>query len=74
MNKNAVKKIRHRGFADVLFNKKMIRHKEKRIHSKLYSVGTYDVCKILLSCFDEKRYISDNGINSLAYFHVDIRT
>ena len=29
---------------------------------------TYDVCKIPLSCFDDKRYLLDDGINSLAYF------
>ena len=46
----------------------MIIHKMKRIQSKLHRTGTYDVCKISLSCFDDKRYILDGGINSLAYF------
>ena len=27
---------------------------------------------ISLSCFDDKRYVLDNGINTLAYFHKDI--
>ena len=36
-------------------------------------MGTYSVCKISLSCFDDKRYILDNGINSLAYFHNDAK-
>ena len=74
VNKNIVKKIRHKEFAEVLFNKKMIRHKMKRIQSKLHRIGTYDVCKILLTCFDDKRYILDDGINSLAYSHKDIRS
>ena len=26
----------------------------KRIQSKLHKTGTYDVCKISLSCFDDK--------------------
>ena len=46
-----------------------MRHKMKRIQSKLRKIGTYDVCKISLSCFDDKRYILDDGINTLAYFH-----
>ena len=46
----------------------------KIIQSKLHRIGTYDVCKISLYCFDDKRYILDNGINILAYFHKDIRT
>ena len=45
----------------------------KRTQSNLYKVGTYDVCQISLSCFDDKRYILDDGINSLAYFNKDIR-
>ena len=35
----------------------MIRHKMKRIQSKLHRIGTYNVCKISLSCFDDKIYI-----------------
>ena len=46
----------------------------KRIQSKLYRIGTYDVCKISLSCFDDKRYILDDSVNSLAYFHKDIKS
>ena len=46
----------------------MIRCKIKRLQSKLRRIGTYNVYKISLSCFDDKRYFYD-GINSLAYFH-----
>ena len=52
----------------------MIRHKMKRIQSRLHKIGSYDVCKIYLTCFDDKRYILDDGINSLAYFHKHIRS
>ena len=58
-------------FKDVLFNKKIIRHKMKRIQSKKYKLGTYDIAKISLSCFDDKRYVLDDGIYMLAYFHKD---
>ena len=34
----------------------------KRIQSKLHKVDIYEVCKIFLSCFDDKRYILDDGI------------
>ena len=57
-----------------MFNKKMIRHKMKRSQSKLHRIRTYDVCKISLSCFDDKRYILDDSINSLPYFRKDIRS
>ena len=68
MNKIVVKKIRHKEYVDALFNKKMIRHKMKRIQSKLHRIGTYDVCKFSLSCFDNKRYILDDGISSFLIF------
>ena len=40
----------------------------KRIQSKLHKIGTYNVCKISLSCFDDKIYILDDINNSLTYF------
>ena len=44
----------------------------KRIQSRLHIVGTYDINKISLSCFADKRYVLDDGINTLAYGHKDI--
>ena len=55
-------------YANVLFNKKVIRHKMNRIQSELHKLSTCDVCKISLSCFDGKRYILNDGITALAYF------
>ena len=64
--------LKHKEYVDVLFNKRVVRHKMKRIQSNLREIGTYDINKISLSCFDDKRYVLDDGINSLAYFHEDI--
>ena len=52
----------------------MIRHNMKRIQSKLHRIGTYDVGKIFMYFFDDKRYILDDCINSLTYFHKNIRS
>ena len=73
-NKNLVKSIPHKEYVDILFNKKVIRDKMKRIQSKLHKVGTCKVCKISLSQFDDKRYILEDGIISLAYFYKDARS
>ena len=35
--------------------------------------GTYEINKISLSCFDDKRFALDHGIHTLAYFHKDFR-
>ena len=73
VNKSVIKNIRHKEYVDVLLNKYFISHKMKRIQSKLHKIGTYDSCKISLSCFDNKRYILGDGTNSLAYFHEDVK-
>ena len=37
-------------FKDTLFNKKLIRHKMRRIQGKKHKMGTYEINKISLSC------------------------
>ena len=58
-------------FKDVLFNMKIIIHKMKRIQAKKHKIGAYEINKISLSCFDDKRYVLDDIVNTLAYFHKD---
>ena len=40
-------------FKDILFNKKIIRHKMRRIQDKKHKMGTYEINKISLSVFDD---------------------
>ena len=65
-------KLKLKEYFDVLFNKRVVRHKMKKILSEKHSVGTYYLNKIRLSYFDDKRYILDDGINTLAYVHKNI--
>ena len=44
-------------FKDVLFNNKIIRRKMKRIQSEKHKLGTYEIDKFSLSCFDDKKYV-----------------
>ena len=60
-------------FKDTLFNKKVVRHKMRRTQSKEHKIGTYEVNKISLSCFDDKRFVLDDSIHTLAYFHKDCK-
>ena len=64
--------IEFQEFFDTLFKKKLLRHTMREIKSKNYKLGTYETNKRSLSCFDDKRYILKNGINTLAYGHKDI--
>ena len=56
-----------------MFNRKVVRHNMKRTQSKVHEIGNYNVSKISVSCFDDKRYVLNDGINTLAYFHKDIK-
>ena len=60
-------------FKDVLFNKKVIQHKMERIQAKKHKIGIYEIDQISLSCFDDKRYVLDDGVNTLACFHKDCK-
>ena len=42
------------------------------IKSKSHNLGTYKTNSISLSCFDDKRYIPRNGIETFAYGHKHI--
>ena len=47
---------------DVLFNKKIIKYKMKRIQTKKHKIRTYVIDKISLTCFGDKRFVLDDGI------------
>ena len=59
-------------FKDVINNEKVIRYSVKGITSKSHKIYTQDSNKISLSCFDDKRHIKGDGINTLAFGHKDI--
>ena len=41
----------------------------KRIQSKKHKLGACEIDKISLSPFGNKRYLLDDGIYTLSYFH-----
>ena len=71
--KNVIKNyIKHEDYKNVLLNNKQLHHKMKTIRSQKHQLGSYEINKISLSCFDDKRYIHNNGITSYAYGHYKI--
>ena len=72
ISKNVVKRdIDHKDYLSVLQNSTIKKHKMKTIRSDHHVVSSYEINKISLSCFDDKRYILDDGITSYAYGHVN---
>ena len=73
IKKNVIKKhIKHENYKDVLLNQKQLFHTMKTIRSQNHQLGSYEINKVSLSCFDDKRYLLQDGIKSYAYGHKNI--
>ena len=73
VKKNVIRKgISHGDYLDVLHQSKVMHHKMKTIRSDCHHVSSYEINKISLSLFDDKRYILSDGISSYAYGHLNI--
>ena len=74
IKKNIIKNdINHENYKQTLFENKQMHHKMKTIRSKNHQLNSYEINKVSLSCFDDKRYILENGIESYAYGHYLIK-
>ena len=74
IKKNIIKnEINHEDYKNVLLENKQIQHTMKTIRSSKHQLGSYEINKVSLSCFDDKRYISNDGINSFSYGHYCIK-
>ena len=63
------KNITHDNYKDCLLNGKQMLHSMRTIRSDRHQIGSYELNKISLSCFDDKRYILADGKTSYAYGH-----
>ena len=74
IKKNVIKNdVKHEDYKKTLLENKQMYHKMKTIRSQNHQLGSYEINKVSLSCFDDKRYIHDNGISSYAYGHYKIQ-
>ena len=75
IKKNVIKNnIKHDDYKETLFYDKQMYHKMKTIRSENHQLGSYELNKVSLSCFDDKRYIHKNGKSSYAYGHKKIKS
>ena len=66
MNRNIIAAISHNEYKDVLLDKICLRHLMNRIQSKDHKIGTYEINKTFLSCFNDEIYIQNNGCDELS--------
>ena len=45
----------------------------KRSQTKKQKIGTCEIKKKLLSCFDDKRFVLDDGIHTFPYFTKELQ-
>ena len=57
--------FQHNEYGDVLLYNKCLRHSMNSIKSKDHRIGTYEINKISLSCFDHKKHMLKNGYGGL---------
>ena len=70
IKKNIIKNnIKHENYKQTLLENKQMHHTMKIIRSQNHQIGSYEINKVSLSCFDDKRYILEDGISSYAYGH-----
>ena len=66
IKKNIIKNnIRHEDYKNTPINNEQMHHKMKTIRSQRHQLGSYEINKVSLSCFDDKRYIHDNGTSCI---------
>ena len=72
VKKYVVKKhIRHKQYREALFEKTTFHHGMDVLRSERHHIYGQRLHKVSLSPFDSKRWIAENGVETLAYGHRD---
>ena len=70
IKKNVIKSnIRHEDYKNTLINDKQMHHKMKTIRSQRHQLGSYEINKVSLICFDDKHYIHVMPMGTTKYNH-----
>ena len=59
-------------FKACIFENHLQKHKNFRLQSKLHTISSVEIKKLSFSPLDDKRYILDDAINTLAFGHYRI--
>ena len=66
------KHINHQLYRDVILENKLFSSSMNRIQSKEHKLQTIEMTKLIFQPFDDKRYILEDGINTLPFGHYSI--
>ena len=72
---NSIKKtLNHDLFRNCLFSKKELIKTMTQLRSHCHQIVVNEIDKVAISSFDDKRFLLENGVSSLAYEHYKIST
>ena len=72
VRKIAQRQLTHDRFKEIIPSGRLIRTQNHRIASSSHQLHRVTINKTLLNAFDDKRYILDNGIDTLPFGHINI--
>ena len=73
VKKRYVKKhLRHDMYLRTLRSRTIEHAKYRLFRSRAHKLETVQCCKIALCAYDDKRYVLDDGVSTLAYGHVKL--
>ena len=72
IKKNVVAGISHQSYKNCLLNRSIMYSKMNQIRSYNHTLYSTEQRKISLSPFDDKRYVLENGMDTLAHGHYKI--
>lgn len=73
INKCSTAKMRHKSYVEALLNEQSSTVSMTQIRSLNHDLYTMEVTKTALSPYDDKRYVLDDGVSTLAYGHYKIK-
>ena len=72
INKSVTRKLRHEQYFQVLFDEQRSTAHMTCIRSYKHDVMTVNIKKVGLSLYDDKRYVLDDKVTTLAHGHCSI--
>ena len=73
VKRKVVAGIQHRSYKDCLMNRTIMYSRMNQIRSYNHDVYSIEMRKISLSPFDDKRYVLENGVDTIAHGHYEIQ-
>ena len=66
------KHLRHDMYLRTLQSRTIVQAKYRLFRSRAHKIETVNYCKVALCAYDDKRYVQEDGISTLAYGHVKL--